>query len=66
MFPSTAAGMSVMGPTMDQSFAGPLNPTDMDIDVEDTLGLDHETSGEKTDTDFFNEFEDDFDDEDLN
>jgi len=43
---------------------GALNPTDMDIDVEDAL-FDHEAPQEKVDADFFNDFPDDFDDEDL-
>ena len=31
-----------------------LHPTDMDIDAEDGLALDHEAPTEKTDADFFN------------
>lgn len=41
-------------------------PTDMDVDAEDAMGLDpNNTLVEKTDVDFFNDFEDDFDDEDI-
>jgi len=43
-----------------------INPTDMDVDPEDSLLIEHEHTAEKTDTDFFNDFADDFDDEDLN
>ena len=43
-----------------------FHPTDMmEVDVEDSLALDHDAPTEKTDADFFNDFPDDFDDEDL-
>ena len=42
-----------------------MQPTDMEIEVEDSLLFDHDAPAEKTDTDFFNDFEDDFDDDDL-
>ena len=38
------------------------NATDMEVEVEDSL-LDHDAPAEKTDADFFNDFDDDFDDE---
>jgi hypothetical protein len=57
------------GPSSSEAVALPglsaMPPTDMmEVDVEDTLN-DHEAPVEKTDADFFNDFEDDFDDEDL-
>ena len=55
------------GPLSSQGTGGPSGlppyqhfPTDMDVDVEDALEL-HDAPGEKTDTDFFNDFADDFD-----
>jgi len=68
---ASSGGMSVTGGMLgpnsmgDLVNAGALNPTDMEIDVEDSFGADYEASGEKMDADFFNDFEDDFDDEDL-
>ena len=44
----------------------PIGPGDsMDIDPEESLLMEHESMAEKTDADFFNDFPDDFDDEDL-
>jgi len=44
-------------------------PTDMDVDGEDVGSLimldGHDVAAEKTDVDFFNDFDDDFDDDDL-
>ena len=51
--------MPLAGPSMVLQMP---NPTDMEVDVEDTLA-DHEAPVEKTDADFFNDFDDDFDDE---
>ncbi len=44
----------------------PIGPGEsMDIDPEESLLMEHESMAEKTDADFFNDFPDDFDDEDL-
>jgi hypothetical protein len=54
-----------MTPSLGLSEMGAVHPTDMDIDVEDSLALDHDAPAERTDENFFNDFEDDFDDDDL-
>ena len=43
------------------------HPSDMmDVDVEDSLGLEHDAPAEaKTDAEFFNDFPDDFDETDA-
>lgn len=47
-------------------FSQPSAHDMMEVDVEDSLGLDHDApSDAKTDAEFFNDFPDDFDDEDL-
>eukprot|EP00316_Scyphosphaera_apsteinii_P014899 CAMPEP_0119310314 /NCGR_PEP_ID=MMETSP1333-20130426/18762_1 /TAXON_ID=418940 /ORGANISM="Scyphosphaera apsteinii, Strain RCC1455" /LENGTH=61 /DNA_ID=CAMNT_0007314477 /DNA_START=45 /DNA_END=230 /DNA_ORIENTATION=- len=44
-------------------------PTDMDVEGDDASGFSllegHEIVPEKTDLEFFNDFDDDFDDDDL-
>jgi len=44
-----------------------FNPSavDMDIDVDEGLSFEHDMPQEKVDADFFNDFDDDLDDEDL-
>ena len=61
---SQASSLAAPGiPPAPESF---YNATDMEVEMDDSLVVDHDAPVEKTDADFFNNFEDDFDDEDLN
>jgi len=63
--PAPTMGTAAVGGMPSGSVLPPF-PTDMDVDADDALGLDpHNTPIEKTDADFFNDFDDDFDDDDL-
>ena len=63
--PNAGASSQLVPPSFPGESIMQGQPTDMEIEGEDSLLVDHEAPAEKTDTDFFNDFDDDFDDDDL-